>query len=116
MKLVVNGLMANMLAALGESFSLARETGVPEDALLEVLSQGAMANPMFALKGPNMIKGGDDAYPANFPLKHALKDLAFSMDNLTTRESSGSMGISAAARTYYEKALAQGNSARLVLC
>ena len=111
MKLIVNGLMANMLASLGESLELAKENGVHTDTLLTVLGQGAMANPMFAMKGPNMIEGGSEAYPANFPLKHALKDLAFSMDELgvgTTGGYAPALAISTAARTYYEKALGQG--------
>jgi 3-hydroxyisobutyrate dehydrogenase-like beta-hydroxyacid dehydrogenase len=105
MKLVVNGLMANMLASLGESLQLAKENGIPADTLIAVLGQGAMANPMFAMKGPAMIKGGSEAYPANFPLKHALKDLAFSIDEL---DSGPTLAISTTARTYYKNALDQG--------
>ena len=39
---------------------------------LKVLDLGAMANPMFKMKGPNMI---NDSFAPHFPLKHAQKDM-----------------------------------------
>lgn len=39
---------------------------------LKVLDLGAMANPMFKMKGPNMI---NDSFDPHFPLKHAQKDM-----------------------------------------
>ena len=50
MKLVVNSVMANMLGCLGEGLNIATQSGISTDTLLEVMSQGAIANPMFALK------------------------------------------------------------------
>jgi hypothetical protein len=44
--------MGNMLACLAEGLALSKDADLPQEALLEILSQGAMANPMFALKGP----------------------------------------------------------------
>lgn len=40
----------------------------------QVLDLGAMANPMFKMKGPNMIK---DSFAPHFPLKHAQKDMKY---------------------------------------
>jgi hypothetical protein len=40
--------------------------------LLQVLDLGAIANPMFKGKGPNMVQGN---FAPHFPLKHAQKDL-----------------------------------------
>ena len=37
-----------------------------------------MSNPMFTLKGPKIIS---NSHPANFPLKHAYKDLLFSINH-----------------------------------
>lgn len=42
----------------------------------QILGQGAMASPMVALKGPLMNK---QDYSANFPLKHAQKDMRFAL-------------------------------------
>lgn len=42
-------------------------------------SLGAMANPMFALKGPKM-KLGAKGYDTNFPLEHAQKDVDFAQE------------------------------------
>lgn len=42
----------------------------------QILGQGAMANPMFALKGPLM---QEKNFAANFPLKHAQKDMRFAL-------------------------------------
>ena len=42
----------------------------------QIMGLGAMANPMFALKGRGMIQG---VHPPNFPLKHATKDMRLAM-------------------------------------
>lgn len=76
MKLVVNMIMGTMLTSLSEGMSLCDKAGLPQDKLLEVLDLGAMANPMFKMKGPNMIKGD---FPAHFPLKHAQKDMRLAL-------------------------------------
>lgn len=76
MKLVVNMIMGTMLTTFSEGMSLCDKAGLPQDKLLEVLDLGAMANPMFKMKGPNMIKGD---YPAHFPLKHAQKDMRLAL-------------------------------------
>jgi 3-hydroxyisobutyrate dehydrogenase-like beta-hydroxyacid dehydrogenase len=78
MKLIVNGLMANLLGCLAESIAIANKCNVPTDKLLEVINQGAMANPLFSMKGPGMISDRG-VYTTAFPLKHALKDLKFSI-------------------------------------
>lgn len=72
-KLVVNSLMGTMLAAFGEGLALSESMGLDGDKMIEVLGQGACASPMFALKGPKMLR--KDHSP-NFPLKHAHKDMA----------------------------------------
>lgn len=56
--------------------SLADKAGLQQDALLEVLSLGAMNNPMFALKGPSMQKRN---FPPAFPLKHQQKDMRLAL-------------------------------------
>ncbi|GKY99264.1 hypothetical protein MPSEU_000881500 [Mayamaea pseudoterrestris] len=76
-KLIVNSLMGTMLAALGEGLALAESVGLDANKMVEVIGQGAIANPMFSLKGPKMVV--KDHAP-NFPLKHAHKDMALACD------------------------------------
>jgi 3-hydroxyisobutyrate dehydrogenase-like beta-hydroxyacid dehydrogenase len=45
--------------------------------MIEVIGQGAIASPVFALKGPKMI--AKDHAP-HFPLKHAHKDMALASE------------------------------------
>ena len=56
--------------------ALCSAADLPQDVLLQVLDLGAMANPMFKGKGPNMIKG---SYSPHFPLKHAQKDMRLAL-------------------------------------
>jgi glyoxylate/succinic semialdehyde reductase len=52
MKLVVNAIMSNMLACLGEGMSLTADCGLSVDVLLQILGQGTMASPLISVKGP----------------------------------------------------------------
>mmetsp|Transcript_21551 Transcript_21551/g.67604 ORF Transcript_21551/g.67604 Transcript_21551/m.67604 type:complete len:301 (-) Transcript_21551:121-1023(-) len=79
MKLCVNMIMGEQLAALGEGLALARAAGLPcgaDDGLLKVLELGVTSSPLLKLKGPKMLA---DTHAPHFPLKHAQKDLAFSL-------------------------------------
>jgi len=76
-KLVVNSLMGTMLAAFSESLALSESVGLDGSKMIEVIGQGAIQSPLFALKGPKMIQ--KDHSP-NFPLKHAHKDMALACD------------------------------------
>ena len=86
MKLVVNMVMGSMMVALGEGLALCEASQLPADdgaGLLKVLDLGIMANGLFKLKGPKMLKGD---HAPNFPLKHAQKDMRFAL-NLGDRAS-----------------------------
>jgi 3-hydroxyisobutyrate dehydrogenase-like beta-hydroxyacid dehydrogenase len=76
-KLVVNSLMGTMMAAFGESLALAESVGLDGDKILEVIGQGAIQSPMYALKGPKMLKRD---HAPNFPLQHAHKDMKLAVD------------------------------------
>lgn len=96
MKLAVNALMGTMMAALAEQLSLATASGLKGSDLLEVVSLGAVAAPMFALKGPAMAEAVSEAggkgssktnkkdplarFPPAFPLKHQRKDLRLALE------------------------------------
>jgi len=76
-KLVVNSLMGTMVAAFSENLALAENVGLDPSKMIEVISQGAIASPVYALKGPKMVV--KDHAP-NFPLKHAHKDMKLASD------------------------------------
>mmetsp|Transcript_6877 Transcript_6877/g.20916 ORF Transcript_6877/g.20916 Transcript_6877/m.20916 type:complete len:335 (+) Transcript_6877:195-1199(+) len=103
MKLVVNMVMGSMVAALSEGVVLAENTGLSTETLLEVLDLGAMANPMFKLKGPQMING---KYPPHFPLEHAQKDMRFA--GALGDKNDVSMPVAAAANELFIAAKAKG--------
>lgn len=107
MKLVVNTTMITVLSALAEAVALTEATDGPAavEDLLDVLAQGAMANPMFALKGPKMA-AGEKAYAANFPLEHAQKDLRFTL--ALAEEATVPMPVAAATNALYVAAKAKG--------
>ncbi|KAL3914422.1 MAG: hypothetical protein SGPRY_007631, partial [Prymnesium sp.] len=77
MKLVVNMVMSTQLAALAEGVALGRSLGLDGEQLQGVMEQGAVASPMLKLKGPLMAKSD---HTPNFPLKYALKDLEFALE------------------------------------
>ncbi|GAX77642.1 hypothetical protein CEUSTIGMA_g5085.t1 [Chlamydomonas eustigma] len=105
MKLVVNMLNGSMMAALAEAMALADKSGLSQADLLEVLSLGAMANPMFALKGPAVV---ERSYPPAFPLKHQQKDLRLA---LALGDSLGQpLPVAAAANEAYKMAKAKGQA------
>jgi 3-hydroxyisobutyrate dehydrogenase-like beta-hydroxyacid dehydrogenase len=65
------------LAAFGEALALTESVGLNPSKMIEVIGQGAVASPVFALKGPKMI--AKDHAP-HFPLKHAHKDMALASE------------------------------------
>jgi len=75
-KLAVNMIMGTMLSSLGEGLALTKAAGIEAKLLLDVLDLGAMACPLFKLKGPKML--ASDYAPA-FPLKHARKDVRLAL-------------------------------------
>ena len=77
MKLANNLVMAGMLTALCEGMSLASGSGLDAAQFLEVLDSGAISNPMFRLKGPQI--AANNEFPATFPLKHMQKDLRLAL-------------------------------------
>lgn len=103
MKIVVNMIMGTMMESFAEGIKLAESSGLNTDDLLSVLNNGAMANPMFALKGPSMLK---NEYPTAFPLKHQLKDMRFATE--LAKEKGMDVPAAAAATATFEKALEMG--------
>ena len=77
MKLANNLVMAGMLTALCEGMALASRSGLDTAQLLEVLDSGAVSNPMFRLKGPQI--AANSGFPPAFPLRHMQKDLRLAL-------------------------------------
>jgi len=72
MKLVVNMVMGGMMAAFCEGLALGDKAGLALADIIDVLGSGALANPMFSLKGGLILQG---EFPVAFPLRHMQKDL-----------------------------------------
>jgi len=98
-KLVVNSLMGTMMAAFGESLALAESVGLDGDKMLEVIGQGAIQSPMYALKGPKMLK--KDHAP-NFPLQHSHKDMKLAVD--MAKEAGVEYAVTECAEQLFQKA------------
>lgn len=77
MKLANNLVMSGMLTALCEGMALASGSGLDTAQFLEILDSGAISNPMFRLKGPQI--AANKEFPAAFPLKHMQKDLRLAL-------------------------------------
>lgn len=103
MKLANNLVMCGMLTALTEGIALAAGSGLDTGQLLEVLDSGAVANPMFRLKGPQIAANRE--FPAAFPLKHMQKDLRLALQ--LAEEVGQPLFVTAAVNELYKKALAE---------
>jgi 2-hydroxy-3-oxopropionate reductase len=72
MKLIVNMVMGGMMTIFCEGLALADKAGLEGSDLLDVIDAGAMANPMFKLKGSLIAQ---ENFATAFPLKHMQKDM-----------------------------------------
>jgi 3-hydroxyisobutyrate dehydrogenase-like beta-hydroxyacid dehydrogenase len=104
MKLANNLVMCGALTALCEGLALAFASGLNPAQLLEVLDSGAVSNPMFRLKGPQI--AANKEFPVAFPLKHMQKDLRLA---LRLAEDSGQpLFATATINELYKTALTEG--------
>ena len=71
LKLVVNNWIVGLLAALAETISLARATGVDPESFLETIEGGPLGVPYAQMKGQMMI---EEDFPTSFSAKLARKD------------------------------------------
>lgn len=104
MKLANNLVMSGVLTALCEGIALAAGSGLDSSQLLDVLDSGAVANPMFRMKGPQIAAEGD--FPAAFPLKHMQKDLRLALQ--LAEEVGQPLFATATINEIYKTALARG--------
>jgi 3-hydroxyisobutyrate dehydrogenase len=81
-KLAINTLLSFYTQGLAEAVILAKNNGIEPTVLLELLGNGAIANPYTKLKGESIV---NDNFQAAFSLKNIVKDLKLSRDiGLTT--------------------------------
>ncbi|SMC22760.1 2-hydroxy-3-oxopropionate reductase [Desulfacinum hydrothermale DSM 13146] len=103
MKLMINLLLGTMMVDLAEALVFGSRLGLDMEAMLETIASGAMAAPLFALKGKAIAQGD---YTKHFPVDLVFKDL-----NLVLTEA-GSLGCplpaTAACREAYNAARAMG--------
>lgn len=71
-KLIINMMMGSMLTVFSEGLLLAQSLQLPTEKLLQAVDLGAIANPLFKGKGASILSHN---FSANFPLKHAQKDM-----------------------------------------
>ncbi|MCM0080368.1 NAD(P)-dependent oxidoreductase [Geomonas sp. Red32] len=105
MKLIVNMVMGVMMNTLCEGLALAGKAGLAAEDLLDVLDSGALANPMFKLKGSQITQS---SYPPAFPLKHMQKDMRLAV--ALGDELDQPLHAAAAANENFKKAKALGFS------
>lgn len=80
------------------------QVGLQQQDVIDVIALGAIACPMYALKGPAMAAA---SYPTAFPLKHQQKDLRLA---LAAADAAGQpLGVIAAANDLYVRARAAGH-------
>ncbi len=103
MKLANNLVMCGTLTALCEGMALAAGSGLDTGQLLGILDSGAVSNPMFRLKGPQIAANRD--FPAAFPLKHMQKDLRLALQ--LAEETGQPLFSTAIINELYKKALAE---------
>lgn len=105
MKLVINMIMGTMMTAFSEGLCLGNRLGLQMVDILEVLTQGAIDNPMFRLKGPQMAA---NKFTTAFPLKHMQKDMRLALQ--LGDEYGQPLFIAGGANNLYVKAKAAGES------
>lgn len=77
LKLIVNMTMGGMMTLLGEALALGGKCGLDPSQVLDALTSGAIANPLFQLKGARIIQ---NEHSTHFPLKHMQKDLRLAVE------------------------------------
>ena len=103
MKIVLNLVLGTMMEILGEALSLGIKGGLEGEQILKVLSEGAMANPMFTIKG-SMVLNND--VTTSFPLKHQLKDLKLAIN--LANELHQDLPVTTSVQKIFQKAMDEG--------
>ncbi len=73
LKLALNQLIASLTAAFSISLGIVRQRGIKVELFMDILRKSALYAPTFDKKLDKMLTR--NFTPANFPLKHLLKDM-----------------------------------------
>jgi 3-hydroxyisobutyrate dehydrogenase len=76
-KLAINTLLSIHAQGLAEAVVLAKQNGIAPEILLDLLNNGALANPFMKIKGDAIL---NDNYSAAFSLNNIVKDLKLAKD------------------------------------
>jgi 3-hydroxyisobutyrate dehydrogenase-like beta-hydroxyacid dehydrogenase len=101
-KVVVNLTLGVAMAAAGEALALGDTLGLDRSTLLDILTESPIGGTV-RIKRPNIESG---SYPANFKLRHALKDLRLVTETSPAPEQD--LRLAAATRSWLEQAAANG--------
>ena len=100
LKLAMNLNLALMAEALGESLSLARAEGIPDDKYFEALHMNVGRSGLSDLKEP---KFRSEDYAPQFSLKHMNKDLRLAVETADGAE----LPLARSLKTLYDKGMEQ---------
>jgi 3-hydroxyisobutyrate dehydrogenase-like beta-hydroxyacid dehydrogenase len=100
LKLAMNLNLALMAEALGESLSLARAEGIPNDKYFEALHMNVGRSGLSDLKEP---KFRSEDYAPQFSLKHMNKDLRLALETADGAE----LPLARSLKTLYDKGMEQ---------
>jgi 3-hydroxyisobutyrate dehydrogenase len=106
MKLVLNGWLLALTAALGESIALAQQLGADPATFLEILDGAPMGSPYAQLKGKAIL--GDKLDDPSFPLELAAKDARLVLE-AAAQEAGAEPKLARAATALFEAAVEQGH-------
>lgn len=104
MKMVVNLLMGNAMAAFAESMALGQGLGISRKVMFDLLLSTPVAAPFLASKRQNIESGN---YEAEFPLRWQQKDLHLAA--MSAFESGVAMPVTNAAKELYRLAMMTGH-------
>jgi 3-hydroxyisobutyrate dehydrogenase/2-hydroxy-3-oxopropionate reductase len=103
MKLFINLLLGDAMAAFAEALVFGRTNGLDVEAMQTVVANGALDCPLFEIKG-GTISDGD--FEPRFPVDYQFKDLSLALDR--AGETGASLTQTAAAREAFSAARARG--------
>jgi len=106
MKLVVNGLLADITASMGEAMALADKAGLKQSALMKIVNGHAMNSPLLQLCAKMMMSGD---HPPLFKLELMEKDARLATELHTQVGSPGV--VTSAVQQAYAAAMHEGFSA-----
>lgn len=103
-KLVINLLVGSTAALVAEALTFGAKAGLTREAMLEVMSESAVASPLLAYKR-QMLESGD--FTAAFSVRQMVKDLGLILD--AAADHHVPTMFTAMVKQQYEAATAQGD-------